>query len=86
MRPRPSVRSASAWRRPASSRRSPASSASTPTNHIVAYTDGEIRQQYENSYIGRPVGGTPTINDEADGVRFAQPADLAQYDIHPSMR
>ena len=58
----------------------------TNPNHIVAYTDGEIRQQYENTYIGRPVGGEPTINDEADGVRFVQPADLDQYDIHPSMR
>ncbi|MFJ9434705.1 hypothetical protein ACIRQY_34340 [Streptomyces sp. NPDC101490] len=52
----------------------------------MAYTDGEIRQQYENTYIGRPVGGAPTINDEADGVRFVQPADLDQYDIHASMR
>ncbi|CAM5495861.1 hypothetical protein SBADM41S_10023 [Streptomyces badius] len=58
----------------------------TNPNHIVAYTDGEIRQQYENTYIRRPVGGVPTINDEADGVRFVQPADLDQYDIHPSMR
>ncbi len=24
----------------------------TNPNHIVAYTDGEIRQQYENTYIG----------------------------------
>ncbi|WP_086827345.1 NUDIX hydrolase [Streptomyces sp. NRRL B-24572] len=58
----------------------------TNPNHIVAYTDGEIRQQYESTYIGRPVGGEPTVNDEADGVRFVQPADLAQYDIHASMR
>lgn len=58
----------------------------TNPNHIVAYTDGEIRQQYENTYIGRPVGGEPTINDEADGVRFIQPASLDEYDIHPSMR
>ncbi len=58
----------------------------THPNHIVAYTDGEIRLQYENTYIGRPVGGEPTINDEADGVRFVRPADLDQYDIHPSMR
>ncbi|MFI6769474.1 NUDIX hydrolase [Streptomyces sp. NPDC050355] len=58
----------------------------TNPNHIVAYTDGEIRQQYENTYIGRPVGGEPTINDEADSVRFVLPADLDQYDIHPSMR
>lgn len=58
----------------------------TNPNHIVAYTDGEIRQQYENTYIGRPVGGEPTINDEADGVRYVQPNDLDEYDIHPSMR
>jgi 8-oxo-dGTP pyrophosphatase MutT (NUDIX family) len=45
--------------------------------HIVAYSNGEIRQQYENTYIGRPVGGEPTVNDEADGVRWVQPADLS---------
>ncbi|WP_345702012.1 NUDIX hydrolase [Kitasatospora terrestris] len=58
----------------------------TNPNHIVAYTDGEIRQQYENAYIGRPVGGEPTINDEADGVRWVLSVDLDQYDIHPGMR
>ncbi|MFE6458261.1 NUDIX hydrolase [Streptomyces cinereoruber] len=57
----------------------------TNPRHIVAYTDGEIRQQYEDTYIGRLVGGEPTVNDEADGVRFVQSADLDQYDIHPSM-
>lgn len=47
-----------------------------------------IRQQYENTYIGRPIGGEPTVNDEADGIRFVQPADLDQYeyDTHPSLR
>ncbi|MEK2488247.1 NUDIX domain-containing protein [Kitasatospora purpeofusca] len=46
----------------------------------------EIRQQYENTFIGRPTGGEPTVNDEADGVGFVQPADLDQYEFHPSMR
>jgi 8-oxo-dGTP pyrophosphatase MutT (NUDIX family) len=55
-------------------------------HHIVAYTDGEIRQQYEATYIGRPIGGRPTINDEADDVRFVMPAEFDRYDIHPSMR
>ncbi|KIE23728.1 NUDIX hydrolase [Streptomyces sp. MUSC 125] len=53
--------------------------------HIVAYTDGEIRQQFEVACIGRPIGGKPTINDEADGVRWVHPDDLATLDIHPSM-
>ncbi|WP_067904785.1 NUDIX hydrolase [Nocardia vaccinii] len=55
-------------------------------NHIVAYTDGETRQQYENTYIGRPIDGEPTVNDEADGVAFVLSEELDQYDIHPSMR
>jgi ADP-ribose pyrophosphatase YjhB (NUDIX family) len=54
-------------------------------NHIVAYTDGETRQQYEAAYIGRPVAGTPTTNDEADDVRWVHPDDFSSYDIHPSM-
>lgn len=54
--------------------------------HIVEYTDGEIRQQYEAAYIGRPVSGAPTVNDEADGVRWVQPEELDSLDIHPSMR
>ncbi|MGC0420811.1 hypothetical protein ABIA38_006341 [Embleya sp. AB8] len=41
---------------------------------------------YENTYIGRPVGGAPTVNDEADDVRWIEPATLDRYDIHPSMR
>jgi 8-oxo-dGTP pyrophosphatase MutT (NUDIX family) len=58
----------------------------TNPHHTVAYTDGEIRQQYETTYIGCPSAGEPTINEEADAVRFVLPADLDEYDIHPSMR
>lgn len=58
----------------------------TDPKHIVAYSDGEIRQQYETTYIGRAAGGQPTVNEEADAVRFVNPADLDAYDIHPSMR
>ena len=54
--------------------------------HVVAHTDGEIRQAYEVTVIGRPVGGEPTVNDEADDVRWVLPGDLDSYDIHPSMR
>ncbi|WP_405361834.1 NUDIX domain-containing protein [Kitasatospora sp. NBC_00085] len=55
--------------------------------HIVVYSsNGEARQQFEVAYIGRPIGGTPTVNAEADGVRWVRPGDLDGYDIHPSMR
>jgi 8-oxo-dGTP pyrophosphatase MutT (NUDIX family) len=52
--------------------------------HIVAYTDGEIRQEWELILLGRPVSGTPTVNDEASDVRWVAPADLKDLDIHPT--
>jgi 8-oxo-dGTP pyrophosphatase MutT (NUDIX family) len=54
--------------------------------HIVAYGDGEIRQEYEVILLGRPVGGTPTANDEASDARWVAPADLDGLDIHPTQR
>lgn len=52
--------------------------------HIVAYTDGEIRQEYEVILLGRPVSGTPTANDEASDVAWIAPDNLAAFDIHPT--
>ena len=52
--------------------------------HIVAYTDGEIRQEWELIMLGRPVGGTPAANDEASDARWVAVADLESLDIHPT--
>jgi 8-oxo-dGTP pyrophosphatase MutT (NUDIX family) len=52
--------------------------------HIVAYTDGEIRQEWELILLGRPVSGTPTANDEAGEVGWFAPEDLGALDIHPT--
>jgi len=54
--------------------------------HIIEYTDGEIRQEYEVTLIGRPIGGSPTINDEASDVRWIDPKHLEMLDIHEAMR
>jgi 8-oxo-dGTP pyrophosphatase MutT (NUDIX family) len=55
--------------------------------HLVEYTsDGEVRQEYEVTFIGRPIGGQPTANAEASAVAWVSPADLPHYDIHPTMR
>jgi 8-oxo-dGTP pyrophosphatase MutT (NUDIX family) len=55
-------------------------------SHIVAYTDGEVRQEYEVTLLGRPLGGFPAANSEADDVRWAHPHELDALDIHPTMR
>jgi 8-oxo-dGTP pyrophosphatase MutT (NUDIX family) len=52
--------------------------------HIVAYTDGEIRQEWELIMLGRPVTGAPAANDEASDVRWVAAADLESLDIHPT--
>lgn len=52
--------------------------------HIVAYTDGEVRQEYEVMLIARPVGGQPGANDEASDVRWVAPENLSDLDIHPT--
>ena len=52
--------------------------------HIVAYTDGEIRQEWELILLGRPVSGSPAVNDEASDVRWVVVADLESLDIHPT--
>jgi 8-oxo-dGTP pyrophosphatase MutT (NUDIX family) len=52
--------------------------------HIVAYTDGEIRQEYEVMLLARPVGGAPTANEEASDVAWTPPGELADLDVHPT--
>jgi 8-oxo-dGTP pyrophosphatase MutT (NUDIX family) len=55
-------------------------------DHIVAYTDGEVRQEYEVTLIGRAIGGAPASNEEASDVRWFLPEELDGLDIHPTMR
>jgi 8-oxo-dGTP pyrophosphatase MutT (NUDIX family) len=52
--------------------------------HIVAYNDGETRQEYEVILLGRPVDGVPTANDEASDVGWFHAEDLRSIDIHPT--
>ncbi|MGB3438261.1 MAG: NUDIX domain-containing protein [Actinophytocola sp.] len=55
--------------------------------HLVEYTsNGEVRQEFEITLIGEPVGGTPSANDEASEVRWISPKELDNFDIHVTMR
>jgi 8-oxo-dGTP pyrophosphatase MutT (NUDIX family) len=54
--------------------------------HIVAYTDGEVRQEYEVTLLGRPTGGAPHPSPEASDVCWAGPAVLDRLEVHPTMR
>jgi ADP-ribose pyrophosphatase YjhB (NUDIX family) len=54
--------------------------------HIVAFSDGEVRQQFSICFRARPLTGTPTTSNESSEVRWVSQGDLAELSIHPSMR
>ncbi|MEU1312176.1 NUDIX domain-containing protein [Streptomyces cinnamoneus] len=58
----------------------------TDPQHVMAYDDGEVRQQFSICFRARPVGGTLRTSSESKEVRWISPADLDKLDIHPSMR
>ncbi|MYX41802.1 NUDIX domain-containing protein [Streptomyces sp. SID89] len=57
----------------------------TDPEHVLAYDDGEVRQQFSICFRARPVGGSLRTSSESKEVRWVDPADLDRLDIHPSM-
>ncbi|MEO3846334.1 NUDIX domain-containing protein [Streptomyces sp. B8F3] len=57
----------------------------TDPEHVLAYDDGEVRQQFSICFRARPVGGSLRTSSESKEVRWVDPADLGGLDIHPSM-
>ncbi|MFI8083796.1 NUDIX domain-containing protein [Kitasatospora sp. NPDC086009] len=58
----------------------------TDPGHVMAYDDGEVRQQFSICFKARPVSGELRTSSESKEVRWVDPADLNELDIHPSMR
>ncbi len=58
----------------------------TDPEHVMAYDDGEVRQQFSICFHARPTGGTLRTSSESKEVRWVSPTDLDDLDIHPSMR
>jgi ADP-ribose pyrophosphatase YjhB (NUDIX family) len=58
----------------------------TDPQHVMAYDDGEVRQQFSICFRAHPTGGSLRTSSESKEVRWMDPADLDDLDIHPSMR
>ena len=58
----------------------------TNPNHVMAYDDGEVRQQCSICFRTRMVGGRLATSSETKEVRFVAPDQLDTLNIHPSMR
>lgn len=58
----------------------------TDPQHVMAYDDGEVRQQFSICFQAAPVGGELRTSSESKEVRWVSPSDLDDLTIHPSMR
>jgi 8-oxo-dGTP pyrophosphatase MutT (NUDIX family) len=58
----------------------------TNPRHVMAYDDGEVRQQFSIAFLARLVGGEARTSSESDRVEWVAPEDLEALTIHPSMR
>lgn len=58
----------------------------TDPHHVMAYDDGEVRQQFSICFRATAIGGELRTSSESKEVRWFTPSDLSQLTIHPSMR
>ena len=59
----------------------------TDPGHVMAYDDGEVRQEFSVCFHARPVGGEAREDgSETKAVRWVEPAEVAALNVHPSMR
>ncbi|MFH9211437.1 NUDIX domain-containing protein [Streptomyces globisporus] len=58
----------------------------TDPGHVMLYDNGEARQQFSICFRARQVSGDVRTSDETTQVRWVPPADLDDFDVHPTMR
>ena len=54
--------------------------------HVVAYADGEVRQEFSVCFACRPIGGSLEVSEESTEVAYVDAAALGALSIHPSIR
>jgi ADP-ribose pyrophosphatase YjhB (NUDIX family) len=58
----------------------------TNPNHVIKYTDGEVRQQFSICFAAQPIGGELATSDESTAVWWVAQAEPDGLDINPPMR
>jgi ADP-ribose pyrophosphatase YjhB (NUDIX family) len=54
--------------------------------HVMAYDDGEVRQEFSLCFRARPVGGRLRTSSESEEVLWAESGRVEELDVHPSIR
>ncbi|WP_298457893.1 NUDIX hydrolase [uncultured Cellulomonas sp.] len=58
----------------------------TNPRHVMAYDDGEVRQQFSIAFRARLRGGSPQTSSESKAVEWVAPHHIDTLPLHPSMR
>jgi 8-oxo-dGTP pyrophosphatase MutT (NUDIX family) len=58
----------------------------TDPKHVIAYADGEVRQQFNICFTGKITSGTLEPSLESTALQFIHQMELDQLPIHPTQR
>ena len=58
----------------------------TNPSHVMAYDNGEVRQQFSICFRARLIGGEARTSNESKAVEWVDPSVLDDLVMHPSMR
>ena len=58
----------------------------TNPKHVMAYDDGEVRQQFSICFAARLCGGQAATSDESSDVVWVDSDAIETLEMHPSMR
>ncbi|MFE5709923.1 NUDIX domain-containing protein [Streptomyces sp. NPDC056501] len=58
----------------------------TDPRHVIAYSDGEVRRQFNVCFTARVVGGALALSEESTELRFVAPEELDPLPMHHTQR
>ncbi|QIY64639.1 NUDIX domain-containing protein [Streptomyces sp. RPA4-2] len=58
----------------------------TDPRHVIAFADGEVRQEFSLCFRARPIGGEIKVSSESFAVQWVRRAELDSLDISPTTR
>ncbi|NLU76756.1 NUDIX domain-containing protein [Streptomyces sp. HNM0575] len=58
----------------------------TDPRHVIAYSDGEVRRQFNVCFTARVIGGKLALSDESKELRFVAPDDIGSLRMHHTQR
>ncbi|MFD6229882.1 NUDIX domain-containing protein [Streptomyces sp. NPDC060232] len=58
----------------------------TDPGHVIAFADGEVRQEFSLCFRARPVRGEIKVSSESFAVRWVPRSELDELDISPTTR